>query len=210
MLHCCKTFCAWHFSPYGHVGVGVNGGLEAPVHGIRKPTTDKSQNDDFCCVKVDMKNAFNECRRKPFLDSVRKNFPEFFAGVQWSYHCAAELRFGIHCLTSTAACSSFQVLKHSSGTLTIVLSLVQETLFPSYSNLLLTKDSVLEFTSISRLSWHQFWISPGKCHHLWIRIVWVSNCWIWSFVWRVLQITCLWEASERWGTEVPDPAFSDV
>ena len=182
---CCtaaRPFVPDTFLPYGQVGVGVNGGLEAPVHGIRKPTTDKSQNDDFCCVKVDMKNAFNECRRKPILDSVRKNFPEFFAGVQWSYHCAAELRFGIHCLTSTAVCSSFQVLKHSCGTLTIVFPLVQETLFPSYSNLLL-HDKGLSFGIYNLHQYHVFHGINSEVRRVNVitcgsELFGVSNCWI--------------------------------
>ena len=55
------------FLPYGQVGVGVKGGLEAAVHGLRKLIVDNSQNDELCCAKVDMRNAFNECRRSSFL-----------------------------------------------------------------------------------------------------------------------------------------------
>ena len=49
-----------------------------------------------------MKNAFNECRREAFLHRIQIDFPQLFAWVQWSYVCAAELRFGTHCLSSTA------------------------------------------------------------------------------------------------------------
>ena len=53
------------FLSYGQIGVGVKGGLEAAIHGLCKLIMDESENDDFCCIKVDMKNAFNECR--PFF-----------------------------------------------------------------------------------------------------------------------------------------------
>ena len=90
------------FLPYGQVGVGVKGGLEAAVHGIRKLIADNSHNDNLCCAKVDMRNAFNECRRSFFLQRVQVEFPQLYAWVQWSYHCAGELRFGSNCIISTA------------------------------------------------------------------------------------------------------------
>ena len=90
------------FLPYGQVGVGVKGGLEAAVHGLRKLITDLGEDDTLCCIKIDMKNAFNECRREAFLHRIQIDFPQLFAWVQWSYVCAAELRFGTHCLSSTA------------------------------------------------------------------------------------------------------------
>ena len=90
------------FLPYGQVGVGVKGGLEAAVHGLRKLIVDNSQNDELCCAKVDMRNAFNECRRSSFLHRVKDELPQLYAWVQWSYHCAGELRFGSNRIISTA------------------------------------------------------------------------------------------------------------
>ena len=52
--------------------------------------------------KVDVKNAFNECHRVSFLQRVEKDFPEILALVHWCYHCAGELRFGLHRIASTA------------------------------------------------------------------------------------------------------------
>ena len=49
-----------------------------------------------------MRNAFNECRRSFFLQRVQVEFPQLYAWVQWSYHCAGELRFGSNRIISTA------------------------------------------------------------------------------------------------------------
>ena len=48
----------------------------------------------ICCVKVDFTNAFNECYHTPFLSRLKKELPELFARVQWTYHTAGEVRFG--------------------------------------------------------------------------------------------------------------------
>ena len=63
------------FLPYGQVGAGVRGGLEAAIHCLR--TVFHSQNDDvdMCCLKLDMTNAFNECSRPTFLRRARQEFP---------------------------------------------------------------------------------------------------------------------------------------
>ncbi|XP_062519145.1 uncharacterized protein LOC134194239 [Corticium candelabrum] len=90
------------FLPYGQVGVGIRGGLEASVHSLRSYIEENSARHDLCCFKLDMKNAFNECHRNSFLKRLGSEFPELVAWVQWCYHCAAELRFGYHHLTSTA------------------------------------------------------------------------------------------------------------
>ena len=69
---------------------------------LRKLIVDNSQNDELCCAKVDMRNAFNECRRSSFLHRVKYELPQLYAWVQWSYHCAGELRFGSNRIISTA------------------------------------------------------------------------------------------------------------
>ena len=58
------------FLPYGQVGVGIKGDLEVAVHGVRKILEDCGHDEKLCCVKVDMKNAFNECHRVSFLQRV--------------------------------------------------------------------------------------------------------------------------------------------
>ena len=45
-----------------------------------------------------MKNAFNECSRTAFLDSVSKDFPKISRLVYWCYSQPAELRFGHRCI----------------------------------------------------------------------------------------------------------------
>ena len=82
------------FLPYGQVGVGVRGGMEASVHTVRSFIAANSDKADLFCFKLDMRNACNECYRNQFLQRLRCEFPELFAWVQWSYHSAGELRFG--------------------------------------------------------------------------------------------------------------------
>ena len=91
--------------PYGQVGVGIRCGLEAAVHLVRSCLDAEGNKEDWCCLKVDMENAFNSCDRNAFLRRTHQVLPELFAWVQWSYHSAGELRFGHHRVTS---CSGVQ------------------------------------------------------------------------------------------------------
>ena len=81
------------FLSFGHVGVGVSGGLEAAIHSLH---TILSKIRSL----VDMSNAFNGCSRSSFLSRCKSVFPELFAWVQWCYCCAGELRFGPHHILS--------------------------------------------------------------------------------------------------------------
>jgi len=90
------------FLPYGQVGVGVRGGLEAAVHSLRSFITAHGHKEDLCCLKLDMRNAFNECSRSAFLHRAREELPELFPWMQWCYCVAGELRFGHHRILSTA------------------------------------------------------------------------------------------------------------
>ena len=54
------------FLPYGQVGVGVRGGLEAAVHFLSSFIDIYGDDSTFCCLKVDMSNAFNNCHRTLF------------------------------------------------------------------------------------------------------------------------------------------------
>ena len=79
--------------PYGQVGVGIRGGLEVAVHTVRSFIDTHSAEENLCCLKVDITNAFNECNRNAFLHRLRKNLPDLFSWVVWSYQCTGELRF---------------------------------------------------------------------------------------------------------------------
>ena len=86
--------------PYGQIGVAVKGALEAAVHTGRWFISCHSSEEDLCCLKVDMKNAFNECNRLSFLHRLHKELPDIYPWVSWSYHCSGELRFGTHRILS--------------------------------------------------------------------------------------------------------------
>ena len=90
------------FLPSGQVGVGINSGLEAAIHTLRLFLKRHGGDEDLCCLKLDMHNAFNECHRSAFLHRLRRDLPEIVAWVQWCYSSAAELHFGVHRILSTA------------------------------------------------------------------------------------------------------------
>ena len=89
------------FVPYDQIGVGLKGGLEAAIHSMRSFIDATSAREDFCCLKIDMTNTFNECSRLAFLERLRREFSQF-AWAQWSYHAPGELRFGNQQILSTA------------------------------------------------------------------------------------------------------------
>ena len=91
------------FLPYGQVGVGIPGGLEAAVYFLSSFIDTYGDNPTLCCLKLDMANAFNNCHRISFLQRLHRNLPELFGWVQWCYHTEAELRFGQNRLTSSAS-----------------------------------------------------------------------------------------------------------
>ena len=62
--------------PFGQVGVGVPGGLEAAVHSLRTILSTHSSDSSLCCLKLDMTNAFNECSRTSFLSRCHSDLPE--------------------------------------------------------------------------------------------------------------------------------------
>ena len=90
------------FLPAGQVGVGVPGGLEAAIHSLRACITDNGAEEDLCCLKLDMQNAFNECSREVLLRQTRQHMSKLFPWVQWCYTCAGELHFGSHRIKSSA------------------------------------------------------------------------------------------------------------
>jgi len=82
------------FLPYGQVGVGIPGGLESAIHITRHFVSCHGSDSSLALLKVDMKNAFNECDRSAFFIRVSEDFPEISAWVKWCYSQPAELRFG--------------------------------------------------------------------------------------------------------------------
>ena len=60
---CCSAMKAVSqdvFLPYGQVGVGTRGGLEAAIHSLSTIIDLHGNDPDLCCLKVDFQNAFNE------------------------------------------------------------------------------------------------------------------------------------------------------
>ena len=52
------------------VAVGVKGGLSIMIHGIRALL---QQSPEMVCVKMDLKNAFNEVERAALVEAVREH-----------------------------------------------------------------------------------------------------------------------------------------
>ena len=82
------------FLPYGQVGVGVPGGVEAAIHALSALSDKHGHNVDLCCLKIDFSNAFNECFRLSFLHCLHREFPALFGWAQWCYHYEGFLNFG--------------------------------------------------------------------------------------------------------------------
>ena len=82
------------FIPYGQVGVGIPGGLETAIHVTRHYIYQHASDSSLALLKIDMKNAFNECSRTAFFERVAEDFPEISAWVKWCYSQPAELHFG--------------------------------------------------------------------------------------------------------------------
>ena len=73
------------FLPFGQVGIGVSGGLEAAIHSLRTILSTLDSKLDLCCLMVDMSNAFNECSCSSFLSRCKS---ELFVWVRLYYYCA--------------------------------------------------------------------------------------------------------------------------
>ena len=75
---CCsaaKSRLEDHFLPYGQVGVGIKRGIKAVIHTLQTFIEENSNNNDLCCVKVNMANEFNICDRFSFLNRLQKKCP---------------------------------------------------------------------------------------------------------------------------------------
>ena len=56
------------FIRYGQVGVGIPGGLETAIHVTRHYIYQHASDSSLALLKIDMKNAFNECSRTAFFE----------------------------------------------------------------------------------------------------------------------------------------------
>jgi len=102
---CCLVVCPSLpdvFLPYRQVGVGIPGGLECAIHAMRHFLSLHGDDDSLALLKVDMKNAFNECSRHAFFARVLDDFPGISAWVKWCYSQPAELRFGKNRLAASS------------------------------------------------------------------------------------------------------------
>ena len=89
------------FLPYGQIGVGISGGLEAAIHSMSSFISSNVNDPTLCCLNVDMSNAFNNCHRECCLQRLHQELPELYGRVQRCYHTAGDLRFGRQKLQST-------------------------------------------------------------------------------------------------------------
>ena len=72
------------------------------MHTIRSFIDTHSAEENLCCLKIDITNAFNECNRNAFLHRLHKDLRDLFSWAVWSYQCAGELCFGKRRLLSKA------------------------------------------------------------------------------------------------------------
>ena len=102
LLCTCKITFARSFFAIWTNWCGNKGGMEAAIHTLQTFIEENGNNEDLCCVKVDMANAFNNCDRSIFLNRLHKEMPDLLLWVQRCYTSAGELRFGSHRILSIA------------------------------------------------------------------------------------------------------------
>ena len=72
---CCaavKDFLHAVFLLYGQVGVDVSNRVEAAFHGLRQYINEFGCREDFFYLKIDFRNAFNECQRNNFASPCQQ------------------------------------------------------------------------------------------------------------------------------------------
>ncbi len=86
------------FLPLHQVGVGIPHGLDAAIASVShkleegsKPSSSSCETEAMCCVKVDMRNAFNEVERKSFLERCATMFPTVYPWARWLYESHSTL-----------------------------------------------------------------------------------------------------------------------
>lgn len=99
-----------------NLGVGIPGGAEIAVHAASlyarllreraagRMTLDDNDDDPWCLIALDFKNAFNTLGRLAIYKAIEANCPELLAFFHWSYGKEASLRLGdgsFICFSST-------------------------------------------------------------------------------------------------------------
>ena len=82
------------FLPYGQVGVGIKGRLEAAVHSFRHYLHCHEDIPDLCAIKLDIYNAYNKVERASFLYQLKRHFPGLYPWVRWCYQYPSNLQLG--------------------------------------------------------------------------------------------------------------------
>jgi len=67
------------------LGLEFQGVLETAIHVTHLYITQHASDSSLGLLKIDMKNAFNECSRTAFFERVGEDFPEISAWVEWCY-----------------------------------------------------------------------------------------------------------------------------
>ena len=165
------------FLPYNQVGVGIKGGLEAAIHTTRYLINHFRDVDNMCILKVDFRNAFNECQRQRFLTRIATQFPELFGWVQYCYYQPAELRFGSHRILSSTGVQQGDPLGPLLFSLVLNDCLDAIDQFPSISQIWYLEDGAIVGTrsEVSNML-HQFneispqyglYLNINKCEIYW-------------------------------------------
>ena len=91
VLRCLASYLCYHFAwPFlfccqvQYIGVGFPGGLEAVIHADHYFHSLLGNNDSLTLLRIEMKNAFNECSCIAFLDHVSE---DFLIGYTGFYKC---------------------------------------------------------------------------------------------------------------------------
>jgi len=94
LLFCCSPLPYWGVSPLWSGWGGYPRGFGSCYSCYLSLCITKCFCSTFVLLKIDMKNAFNECSRSAFFASIDNEFPEISAWVKQCYSQPAELRFG--------------------------------------------------------------------------------------------------------------------
>jgi hypothetical protein len=91
-----RAALAAHLLPFGQVGVGVPGGIEAATHAARRlaNTWQNSGRRGRAFLKIDLKNAFNEVDRQTIVETCMRDFVAALRFVWWLYSRHSFLIFG--------------------------------------------------------------------------------------------------------------------
>ena len=76
------------------LGLEFQGVLETAIHVTHLYITQHASDSSLGLLKIDMKNAFNECSHSAFFSRIADDFPENSNWVRWCYSQPAKLRFG--------------------------------------------------------------------------------------------------------------------